>query len=76
MNDRRSTQRCPICQGPVLTDANRPDGTRCRNSTCLYNHTEQICPRCESQDLEGVTYEKNQYKYVCRECTHKWSAPA
>lgn len=71
--DRRSSHRCPVCQGPALEDTTMPEGVRCRRSTCTHNHTAVKCPRCLHADLESVTFEKNQFKYTCRECTNVWS---
>ena len=70
--DRRSAQRCPVCQGPALADAAAPDGVRCRRSICTHNHANVACPRCKKKDLEGVTVKDGKFEYTCRECTHVW----
>ena len=72
--DRRTSNRCPVCQGPAVEDAAAPEGVRCRRSTCTHNHLKIVCPRCKHADLESVMREDKQFKYTCRECTHTWSA--
>jgi hypothetical protein len=56
-----------------VADATKPDGVRCRNSTCTHNHADQKCPRCGMQDLESVGYKAGRFEYTCRECLNKWS---
>lgn len=81
--DRRTAQRCPVCQGPTVADANQPDGSRCRRSICIHNHQHVVCPRCGQKDLAAVDHaqpaadgKKNQeqFRYTCAECTHSWTA--
>lgn len=63
--DRRLSQRCPVCQGPIANG-------RCRKSICIYNHEEIVCPRCKKKDLESVEFRSGRFEYKCRECCHKW----
>ena len=72
MSERRSAQRCPVCQGPASEAKNYPEGLRCRVSICIHNHADVECPRCETKDLEGVRYHEGRYHYTCRECTNAW----
>lgn len=70
--ERRGQQRCPICHGPTVEDASRPDGVRCRRSTCIYNHSEVKCPRCQSTELAGVDFRNGAFEYNCSDCCHRW----
>ena len=70
--DRRSGTRCPICQGPGVEDASKPEGVRCRRSTCIQNHSHAECPRCKSKHLESVTFQDATYVYKCEDCTNTW----
>lgn len=71
--ERRSGDRCPVCQGPAAPDKDRADGLRCKRSTCIHNHLDVVCPRCKMQDLESVSFKDGKYEYTCRECTHTWT---
>lgn len=71
--DRRSSSRCPVCQGPATADPSAPEGIRCRRSICQHNHADVACPRCKAKDLEQVTFENGAFRYTCRDCTHSWS---
>ena len=70
--DRRSGDRCPVCQGPAAPDKSLADGLRCKRSTCIHNHREVACPRCKMKDLESVTFKDGKYEYTCKDCTHTW----
>lgn len=70
--ERRSGDRCPVCQGPTVRDQAMPDGVRCRRSTCSKNHEHIPCPRCHKLDLESVEFANATYTYSCRECLHRW----
>lgn len=74
--DRRSTNRCPVCQGPAVADPKAADGIRCRRSICTQNHVGVACPRCKQSDLEGVTFKDGTFEYTCRDCTHQWRVDA
>lgn len=71
--ERRTVNRCPVCQGPAVEDSSAPEGVRCRRSTCTHNHSDVKCPRCDHKDLESVSFENKAWKYTCRECVHSWS---
>ena len=70
--ERRSMPRCPVCHGPALEDREAPGGVRCRNSICVHNHQEVVCPRCGRQDLEAVGFESGAYRYTCADCQCRW----
>lgn len=74
--DRRSGERCPLCQGPAVADEYMPGGMRCRQSVCRQNHSGVKCPRCSSANLESVSYKDKAYNYTCEDCTNKWKLPA
>lgn len=70
--ERRASLRCPVCQGPTKQDEERPDGFRCRNSICTYNHEGVTCPRCQSTDLAVVEAQDQGFLYTCSDCQKKW----
>lgn len=72
--DRRSAERCPVCQGPATADKTLADGIRCRRSTCIQNHQNVVCPRCKVKDLESVDFKNGKFTYTCRDCTNTWTA--
>lgn len=73
-SERRSRQRCPVCQGPTKTEA---DGSeRCRNSMCAFNHQNEVCPRCKHKGPEILKFENAVYQYECPECMNRWSRAA
>lgn len=70
--ERRSAERCPVCQGPTKM----VDGElRCRNSLCSFNHEHVVCPRCGSVgSAEAQGYEDEKFSYKCRDCLKQWVA--
>jgi hypothetical protein len=74
--ERRSSQRCPVCQGPAVADPAAPEGVRCRRSTCSHNHADIVCPRCAKRDLESVEFTADSWRYTCRECLNVWNVAA
>jgi hypothetical protein len=71
--DRRSSQRCPVCQGPFKADPAGGEG-KCRNSVCNYNHRHAMCPRCGENELESVRFEGGVFHYTCNSCKAKWKS--
>ena len=74
MEDRRSQERCPVCQGPARTESSGK--VICRRSTGVHNHEHIRCPRCDAATLESVSYEKGVFIYTCAECTRIFSLKA
>ncbi len=72
-SERRSTSRCPICQGPAVSDKNHPEGVRCRNSACRHNHHTTECPRCRAKDIAQATWRDDKWNYTCSDCEHVWT---
>ena len=70
--ERRSSQRCPVCQGPAKEDDNFPEGLKCRNSTCQHNFADVTCPRCSGKTVEHVTFKDNSYHLTCGDCQNHW----
>ncbi|SME89199.1 hypothetical protein [Pseudobacteriovorax antillogorgiicola] len=70
--DRRSQQRCDVCQGPTK----EVDGKIvCRNSLCSFNHEDVPCPRCQSKGPDAIGYdESGKVKYSCKDCLYNWTA--
>lgn len=71
--DRRSTSRCPLCQGPAVADSEAVDGIRCRNSSCRQNHLHVKCPRCGAQDISHAVFKAQKWNYTCSDCENKWT---
>jgi hypothetical protein len=67
-DERRSTERCPVCQGAMKADPKMKDGWRCRTSVCAFNHSGIKCPRCQSSALEHIQFLGTGYKYTCSDC--------
>lgn len=71
--DRRSRERCEVCQGPTkLVDGK----VVCRNSLCSFNFRQMVCPRCGHVGAECLDYRDLQYKLSCSECLNSWSVQA
>lgn len=73
--ERRSSERCPVCQGPTTLDSK--GAVKCRNSLCHQNHRHVACPRCQSGDLESVARSPggktaSSYSYTCASCQLTW----
>lgn len=71
--DRRSSARCPTCQGPAVPDNHHPEGVRCRNSSCRHNHFKAKCPRCGAKDVAQASWKNQLWSYTCADCEHTWS---
>lgn len=71
MDDRRSQERCPVCQGPMKELAT--GDWRCRKSICAYNHRTITCPRCQHKGPEVGSVKVDSYTYTCPECMNKWT---
>lgn len=70
MEDRRSSSRCEVCNGPTKVQ----DGKiRCRNSMCILNHRDVQCPRCQHQGPDVNGARNGVYSYSCKECLNSWS---
>lgn len=69
--DRRSQERCPVCQGPTQMSKEKSGEIRCRNSCCLFNHPGLTCEVCSSQSI-AVSYKDDAYIYSCIDCGKKW----
>lgn len=68
--DRRSQDRCDVCQGPTkLVDGK----VVCRNSLCSFNHRDVECPRCSSKGPDALGYDGDKLKYKCPDCLNTWS---
>jgi ssDNA-binding Zn-finger/Zn-ribbon topoisomerase 1 len=63
--DRRSIERCPVCQGPAVSDESKPGGLRCRNSACKHNHA----------NIAHATFKNDAWQYTCADCENRWTAP-
>jgi hypothetical protein len=68
--ERRSRERCPVCQGPMRQV--EQGEARCRTSVCPYNHRDKTCPRCKTKGPDVSRYEQGIYHYVCKDCQNKW----
>ncbi|NRA64393.1 MAG: hypothetical protein HRU19_07915 [Pseudobacteriovorax sp.] len=68
--ERRSRERCPVCQGPTKM----VDGKLiCRNSLCSFNHQSVECPRCKAVgSAEATSFDDGKFSYSCGECLNKW----
>ena len=73
-HERRTLDRCPICQGPTKEDPKAENGMRCRSSVCAYNHQHIKCPRCQQKDFSSISYAGENFNYVCADCQMKWTA--
>jgi len=73
MSERRSNDRCPYCQGPAVENTKFPDGIKCRRSTCVHNHCEDVCPRCSKSDIDQVNYQDGKFELTCKECAKVWT---
>jgi hypothetical protein len=72
--ERRGNQRCPVCQGPGVSDERYAESIKCRNSLCTHNHAGITCPRCKGADLESVSYKSGAFSYRCADCQNGWEA--
>ncbi len=70
MVERRTQERCPVCQGPTKPVDSE---LRCRNSLCSFNFRDVLCPRCQASGPEARYDVDGKLKFTCSDCQNTWA---
>lgn len=66
--ERRSRDRCPVCQGPTKDSKTNDSGIECRNTLCSFNYQEVKCPRCGKKMIDPIDHKNGKVHCSCKNC--------